>query len=284
MSDETSKALINLGDYSKPANTLIEKVSEAVGGLFRPYQIKRIAKAEVEANLIKTQGIIQVAELQQRAVRRFIEEEAKKQLIMEQIVEQSLPQLKEDSSPDKIEVDWLTNFFDKCRIISDIEMQSLWSRILAGEANSPGSFSKRTVNFLSDLDKGDAILFTKLCGFGWHIGNIVPLVYDEHNEIYIKNGINFNTLTHLDSIGLIQFNAIAGFLRTKLPKSFKVAYYGQIVECKMSKDKENEMNIGNVLLTKTGEELARICGSKPVEGFKVYILEQWKLKGYLESQ
>jgi hypothetical protein len=43
MSD--SNALINL-DLAKPATVLIEKIAEAMGGSFRPYQLKRIAKAE----------------------------------------------------------------------------------------------------------------------------------------------------------------------------------------------------------------------------------------------
>ena len=48
MPEKTSNSLVNLGDLSKPADTLIKKVSKAVGGIFAPYQIKRIAKAEVE--------------------------------------------------------------------------------------------------------------------------------------------------------------------------------------------------------------------------------------------
>ena len=35
-----------------------------------------------------------------------------------------------------MEEDWIANFFDKCRIVSDSEMQSLWARVLAGEANA----------------------------------------------------------------------------------------------------------------------------------------------------
>jgi hypothetical protein len=39
MPDETNNSLINLGDIAKPADTLIKKVSKAVGGIFEPYQI-----------------------------------------------------------------------------------------------------------------------------------------------------------------------------------------------------------------------------------------------------
>ena len=32
-----------------------------------------------------------------------------------------------------------------------------------------------------------------------------------------------------------------------------------------------QLDIGKVLLTKSGQELARICGSKPVDGFYDYV-------------
>src|SRR5438105_2045776 len=120
---------------------------------------------------------------------RFLEEEAQRQKNIEEITNKALPQLKEGSDPSAMEDDWVTNFFDKSRIVSDSEMQDLWSRVLAGEANAPGTYSKRTVNFLPDLDKVDAELFSKLCSFGWMIGNIVPLVFNAQADIYNKQGI-----------------------------------------------------------------------------------------------
>ena len=188
-------------------------------------------------------------------------------------------------------------------------MQDLWSRVLSGEANAPGTYSKRTVNFLSDLDKADAELFAKLCGFGWVIGdfvplaeakvrdfmsltfdvqaeiynelgwmlgNVVPLVFDVQAEIYKKHGINFSTLSHLESIGLIQFNGSSSFSKLELPKTFPVFYYGNSLTLEMPKDSGNVLGIGKVLLTKIGRELAPICGSESVEGFREYVMDQWK--------
>ncbi len=175
-----------------------------------------------------------------------------------------------------MENDWLVNFFDKSRIVSNNEMQELWSRVLAGEANLPGTYSKRTVNFLSDLDKSEADLFTKLCGFGWKIGNIIPLVFDAHAEIYNRSRINFSSLGHLESIGLIQFNSLAGYLQKKLAKKLGVLYYGRALLLEMPKDADNELDIGTVLLTRIGQELAPICGGRPVEGFWEYVKDQWK--------
>lgn len=275
------KSLINLGDISKPATVLIEKISEAVGGYFRPYQIKRVSKAEAEADIIKVESQIAITDLQRRALQRFVLEEAKKQENIESITEKAISQLTDSATPDKVENDWITNFFDKCRIVSDEEMQSLWAKVLAGEANAPGSYSKRTVNFLSSLDKNDAMLFSALCGFVWQIENIVPLIYDSDGEIYNKEGIIFNTLTHLDAIGLISFEPLLGFRRLKLPKTVTVFYYGTPLIVEFGKEQDNDLDLGRILLTNTGQELANICGSKPVEGFQDYVIQRWFSQGLI---
>jgi len=237
MSDDKSISLVNLGKLSKPADTLIKKVSSAVGGIFEPWQIKRIAKADAEASLIKAKAEIEVTDLHRRAMHRFVEEEANRQENMETITEKAIPQLEDGSDPSKMEDDWVTNFFDKSRIVSDSDMQNLWASVLAGEANSPGTYSKRTVNFLGDLDKRDAELFSALCSFGWFVGTFTPLIFDVMAPIYNDKGLQFNTLTHLDNIGLIQFSNISGFVRTNLPKDFTVSYCGEPLNLAMEKPK-----------------------------------------------
>jgi len=90
MSDDKSISLVNLGKLSKPADTLIQKVSSAVGGIFEPWQIKRAAKAEAEANLIKADSEIKITDLHRRAMHRFVEEEANRQENMETITEKAI--------------------------------------------------------------------------------------------------------------------------------------------------------------------------------------------------
>jgi hypothetical protein len=147
--------------------------------------------------------------------------------------------------------------------------------VLAGEANEPGSFSRRTVNLLADLDKGDAELFVRLCSFDWLIGTLSPLVFEVNDAIYNRFNIDFSSLSHLESLGLVQFNNLTGFLRVQLPKSFAVSYYGRSVELTLPQDSSNQLDVGKVLLTKAGQELAPICGSKPVEGFFDFVYDRW---------
>jgi len=107
------------------------------------------------------------------------------------------------------------------------------------------------------------------------IGNLATLVFDAQADIYTSQGIDFNALTHLDSIGLIQFDSIVNFSRVRLPKRFEVVYFGKTLVLEMPKDSDNQLDMGNALLTKTGQELAPICGSRPVDGFWDYMRNRW---------
>lgn len=276
-------SLINLGDLSKPVTALIEKVSDAVGGVFRPYQINRVAKAEAEANKIKALADIEISEIEQRALQRLVHEEGKKQENIEEITADAAGQLNDDARPENIDNDWIADFFDKCRLVSDKEMQSLWSRLLAGEANKPGSYSKRTVALISNLDKADAQLFTNLLTFGWVIGDVVPLIYEEQHEIYNNKGINFNSLNHLGDLGLITFGNISGFQKVKLPQIITVGYYRNTITVEFQAKENNSLNIGKVILTKAGQQLAPVCGSAPSMEFMLFMLEKWQGFGYVTS-
>lgn len=275
--------LVNIGDLAKPANTLIEKISDAIGGIFKPYQIRRVAQAEAEVALLKANTEIEVTDLHKRALVRFFIEEARKQDNIESITRKAIPELAEDAQPAQIENDWIVNFFDKSRLISDEDMQLLWAKILSGEANSPGKFSKRTINLLANLDKYDAEIFTQLCGFTFLIGNeVFPLIYDEDHIIYSKYGINFSTLSHLDAIGLIHFAPLSGYIQRGLNQNGNVYYLGsnEPVWIGFPQMENNSIKIGKVILTQEGRQIAQICEYPTREGLTNYIREVWRNLGY----
>ncbi len=284
MPSDPSHSLIDQGNLSKLADTLVKKISKAVGGLSEPWQIRRVAKAKADAAQIEAISEIQIKDMKQRAMHRRSEEDACHQQNMENIVGKAIRQLNDNAKPDAMDDDWIANFFDKCRIVSDSDMQNLWSKVLAGEANNPNTYSKRTINFLSDMDKNDAELFTKLCGFSWMIGDIIPLIFDYKADIYNDNGIYLIDLVHLDSIGLATFSHPSTVSRSKLPKKFSITYHDRSLVLEMPKDSDNELGIGHVVFTNIGRELAPICGSEPVAGFYEYVKEHWKQYLLPESQ
>jgi hypothetical protein len=95
-------------------------------------------------------------------------------------------------------------FFDECKHVSNPEMQSVWAKLLAGEANKSGTFSIATIKLLSSVGKREAELFTELCGFAWFLGEVCPIIFDVTDQIYTQAGINFTTLKDLAALGLSQ--------------------------------------------------------------------------------
>ena len=273
-------SLIDLGKLSKPANTLIEKISDAIGGIAKPGQIRRIAKADADANIIKAEARIKISELEERGLKRMVREEGQKQENIENITAKAIPNLSKSARPEQLEKDWITYFFEKSRLTSDTEMQTLWAGILSGEANAPGSFSKRSVDLVASLDKRDAELFTKLCSLRWTVGFLSPLVFDEKSKIYEDLGLTYGALTHLTSIGLITFGQ--GFQQNNMPKHVNMSYFGRVTQIEFPTNK-NDFVVGKVVFTQAGKELATISGSKQSDEFYFYVIKEWIGKGYVLS-
>ena len=276
-------SLINLGDLSKPATVLIEKVCNAVGVIYEPTRIRRKAAAEAEASKIAAVASLELRDIEQRALERLVHQEARKQENIESITANAARALPSSAKVDALDEDWVAHFFKQCDTVSDKEMQSLWSRLLAGEATTPGTFSKRTVDCVSTIDKKDAALFTTFCQFAWMIGDLCPLIYDVKDEIYLKHGINFGALKHLDAIGLISFESVAGYQRQGFGKYTHAFYYGRPTLIEFPADTSNNLQLGHVLLTTTGRELAPICGSVINLDFYDYIIARWHKNGFVLS-
>lgn len=162
------------------------------------------AEARVEVQKIESRGAIEIQDVRQRAAMRWIAEETRRQQNIEAITGKTIPMLNPAAEPDKLDDDWLVNFFDKSRLVSDDDMQNLWAKILAGEANEPGSYSKRVVAAVSTMSKPEAESFNTLCSFAWTIQNhLVPLIYDIRSDICQSHGLTLVSLTELDAIGLL---------------------------------------------------------------------------------
>lgn len=148
---------------NQPKTALIEKIIDAGYMLYEPHYIKKVAKAQADAAIIEAESQIKITDLHRRAAHRWIEEEAQRQKNMEDITEKATHQLNEDADPHAIENDWITKFFRECRGVSDDKMQDLWASILAGEANSVGSYSPKTLLTLASMDNNTIRSFNYFC-------------------------------------------------------------------------------------------------------------------------
>lgn len=186
---------------TKPATVLIEKIADATGTLYEPKRIVEVAKAEAEAAKIQAESEIEIAkskaevakiqadseiettDLQRRALQRWIVEQGQQQASIENTLIKAIPQLNEDADPHAVEDDWIIKFFDKCRLVTDDKVQDLWASILAGEANSAGSYSPKTLTTLADMNRRGLTLFNTFCS--------LCIVHLEDPKAFVKASSNF---------------------------------------------------------------------------------------------
>ncbi len=275
MSDDNSTSIINLGDLAKPAIILIEKVSDAIGGIFKPAQIERIAKAEAKAFIIKAKSEIRVSDLRERAANRLVNEEITKQKNIEDIIRLAIPLLNSNAKPEELDEDWIVNLFNKARYFSDDEMQLLWAKILSGQANEPDCFSRKTVNLVNDLSKSDAEFFCDICRFVWRIDDdFYPIVFDYNSRIYKQFDIKYSNLSHLGDMGLISIGVGGEFCVTDLSSNL-LSYFGRDITINLDKA-IHRFEIGVVTFTKAGRELFNVVHPKELRGFFEYTIKKWK--------
>ena len=274
-------SLISTDGLSKLGIKLVDRISEGIGGLCKPRHVVKMAKAEATAALIRAENELHIADLEHRAVTRRALEDVRHQQNIESITLQSVPLLNESAAPEKISDDWIANFFEKSKNISDTQMQQVWASVLAGESNSSGAFSRQTVNLLADLEANDAELFSSLCNFVWHVPNPVPLIFDISAPFYEEAGLKLSSILQLEALGLAHRlpDGFSGQIPSEL---HDVSYCGKDYELRFPPTFERLLPLGMVSLTSAGAQLSSICTAKPVPGLFEVVCDEWFMKNDIE--
>ena len=162
-----------------------------------------IAKARAEAReyLVAPDNEVHgTAEFTRRDIVQRIEFQERKRLAnVRSVVDAAADELGDkevnDHEPDP---DWTARFFNEVQDVSSEDMQRIWARILAGEVESPGRTSLRTLEALKNLTKIDAEIFRDICDF---VIDGEFLFYELRSES--SGAISFVKLLHLQECGLI---------------------------------------------------------------------------------
>ena len=226
------KDIVGLSD---PLKRLVEVVAEGIGGVSRPfllrknadakaYEIKTIAEAiadsqkllgavkydrgeiVIESNQGKGALELPEATFDSRVVSRMAYQEAKRQSNLERITQIAADDFDgtEEIGSDRPDSDWTTRFFRIAEDITTDEMQALWGKVLAGEVKRPGSFSLRTLEMLKNISQKEAEIFAKLSRIAFVSGDKIFVLNPDHGK-YLNDhfGIRFLDLLLLQEIGLI---------------------------------------------------------------------------------
>ncbi len=174
---------------------------------------------------------------------------------LSRILQSAQSQLTDDAMPELIGDDWFANFREKAKTCSDEEFAKLWASLLAGEVNRPGSYSRKTVNILADMDTQSAYIFASLCKYALTTETGIVLVVPKEN---IGRKVGDHGLSMLRGLGLVDF--VEGHdLQLSIGINL-LGYDGGLLEVRNDSSSTRVMvNTGSVHFTPFGRQLAGLC-------------------------
>lgn len=193
-------------------------------------------------------------------VSQSIEFQTRKRLAnVKSVLEDAADELGDKEVPDQEpDPDWTARFFDCVQDVSSDDLRKIWARILAGEVESPGRTSLRTLETLRSMTKLDAEMFRGICSF---VLDGSFLFYDD--SVRSLPEIHYSNLIHLQDCGLTD----VGFGLSRIIRFNEQGYSlllrqssGLLVTS--NQETNRELNIPAVILTTAGRELYQFVQCK----------------------
>lgn len=163
----------DLVGLSEPLKRVIDCLDKGIGLLMHPFVYKRAERAKllIEQERSDQNAIIALKEAMAQDmvdVARTSRDRNELHNIAE-IYGGAIAEL-QNFDPSKLPVqfpshEWAAHFYDSSKDCSDDEIRVIWSKILAGEIQSPGKYFKRTLTYLKQLEKHEAEWFVKVCQY-----------------------------------------------------------------------------------------------------------------------
>lgn len=282
---EITKALVS------PCEKLMSMVGGAIGKLYEPKHIKKMADAHAyelstvgaamrELADIKTSyenGNVALftedfQRLMQRTQNRMALQEITKQQNIESVVDKAYELLESESdvTDEPVDQDWTRRFFNITGEVSNSEMQEVWARILSGEIKHPGSFSMRTLETVRNMSKEEAQAFQRIIPLIIHNGKVYFVLSD--SDVLKKYGSSFTDIMALDECGLMDSSGTLS-LNLSITKAEPEYLLSDtlVVVIKGKKEESEKISLGIHTLTRAGVELFNILEHEPNEDYTIQV-------------
>ena len=197
--------------------------------------------------------------------------------------------LPEDVTDEPVDEDWMSEFFEYCKNMSNENMKVLWARILAEEVSKPGSLSKRAIDFCRTISTKEAETFTKFCHLVWKRKDSMFYVYCSSGDVdrIEEFDITYEEILMLDSIGLITYSVgsvydfhFNGNETVECNKTIKYYDNEYLIE-RNATYKGGDWHVPCLRLTPIGMELFKICGSEKNLSYLKKAIKMFETEGLL---
>lgn len=270
---------LDLKPIADVANNLINKVSEAVGWIATRDTLEK----DAIQTYIKEIENSNLSPIEKAALLSKANVTIKQYINTHDVLKIAVDNLESTNKAEDVDNDWITQFMDLAKNVSNHEFQLLWGNLLASECNNPGSIPKSVMFILQKMDKEDADCFMKLSSIVVNVcGEYAPLVFDDFYALdkegpYRKLKLEYDDLCQLETLGLIKMEhgIFAGGLMIDVRYDSKykseIVYFGNMMKIK---DGLRTVEGGSVMFTKDGKALYNAVKPEELDGFWSEIIEK----------
>lgn len=212
-------------------------------------------------------------EIIEQAIAQWLPGELRKQENKQKVAELAFQGILEfdatqyQSNDSIIEDDWLNAFERFSEDASSENMRTLWGKVLSGEIVNPGSFSKTTLRFISELDQRTALDFENVAKYA--IAGQAMGVPDDNPAI-------FNSMLHLDSVGIL--SGVGGLVQWqgRSNENGQFGVHGERFGLIGLTEPNTEVTIDSAPYTVTGRQLLKIVPNPDEEQCVISLSEKLK--------
>ena len=266
-----------------------EVIGKGIGKVYEPIYIERIAKSrakeiEIVSKTINnnidvpikyendgitidsssTEGILKRANIREKY------NALRKQINIDSIIVKAYNEFDNEEyiTNQKVDQDWVLNFFDNAGNVSDEHIQEIWSKILIGEIKNPNTYTLRTLNILKNMTSFEANLYEKIIPFIFYEKEN-PFIYNDI-ELLEKYGLEFNELIKLEDCGLISLNVGVSINFKDIKNYIYNKNYVIVIN--------GEKNLGIYRITESGKQILNLIKNNICSNDKYFLEIGEKLK------
>jgi hypothetical protein len=262
-----------IGGWYAPIGRAREAKADRVIANERANTILDVTRKQAELRILQSRLGLDQSSLGGRAMSRLVDDTLRAQTNREQIAQHAVEYLiahpPEKDAPAEISDDWLTQFWDIAEKVGAPEIQGFYGRILARNAEAPGTTSPITLRVLSTLSPQVATRFEHFCRLSIRDdGNVYfihPATFVFQNIGPLDDfGISYDDLFEFESYGLIRSAETIMTNHTADPpdKVTRVEYAGQQAGIAF-----NGLQIHRIMFTRGGADIRNSLYLSPIAAY-----------------
>lgn len=204
--------------------------------------------------------------IEQRTQLRINYQEKKRQENLEKIIGNASEILthidsvdNDNINNDPVDDDWITRFFNYAADVSDVDLQNLYGRILAGEIKQPNSFSLKTLEILRSLSKKDLGFLELLAPYVLMCGG---LFFFPRKNIFIESMLPISKMLELVDYNILQSNSITDFGTSVLLTKNDPYLRSNIIIIKVDLENRDTLPLKAITFTQFGKEIIKLVETK----------------------